>query len=90
MGWVPGRSCAGHRRCDGFPGRAGAGGGAVCWRVGGLRRAAGAAVEPVRWWRRLGQPRLVTRWAVRVRGEFVITVEGYNSDTLDLASDRLH
>ena len=68
----------------------GAGHDAVVGEEGeGLRRAAGAMVEPVRWPRRLGSVSLVTRRAVRCRGEIVITV-GDNSDTLDFASDRLH
>ena len=67
----------------------GAGHDAVVGEEGeGLRRAAGAIVEPVRWLRRLGSALLVTRRAVRSRGEIVITVED-NSDTLDFASDRL-
>ena len=52
-----------------------------------LCRAAGAFVEHERWWRH-PQLGLVTRQADWSRGEFDITVED-NSDTLDLASDRL-
>ena len=32
---------------------------------------------------------IVVRGEIRSRGEFVITVRSVNSDTLDLASDRL-
>ena len=52
-----------------------------------------------RWWldeavvagavcRELERASLVMRLAVRRCGRFVITIEKYNSDTLDLASDR--
>jgi len=46
-----------------------------CVGGGRLRRVAGAAVEPARGGDVLDQPQLLTRRAVRSRGEFVITVE---------------